>query len=326
MSRFLVNQQVSGYTKNDTIFEGIIKVRTDGKPVVTNGKSWCYLEDLKVVKPVGRLVEESIADSFSSVFKPIDFQNKIKSDRDEEKAIKAAIDIVKNTNKDAINQSDEDLESIAKDSFASLKTKSSIDSGDTTETKEQEKILDELSFDDPEEKDKAIADNTLTEDSLIDYFNKKRKAIGKIMKEAEIKAMKEFSYVDDDYGMTPENLVKAKDFINNEIDFAFDDISQKVAEDFNSSLDDAQNLVVDVMSDNSLKDSLVDYDITKKENEIESIIDDFYNEDPEEYGNMDNLLLYITERLEIPEHIVEKLLNECDGDSSEAICRLSEIM
>lgn len=326
MSRFLVNQQVSGYTKNDTIFEGIIKVRTDGKPVVTNGKSWCYLEDLKVVKPVGRLVEESIADSFSSVFKPIDFQNKIKNDRDEEKAIKAAIDIVKNTNKDAINQSDEDLESIAKDSFTSLKTKSSIDSGDTTETKEQEKILDELSFDDPEEKDKAIADNTLTEDSLIDYFNKKRKAIGKVMKEAEIKAMKEFSYVDDDYGMTPENLVKAKDFINNEIDFAFDDISQKVAEDFNSSLDDAQNLVVDVMSDNSLKDSLVDYDITKKENEIESIIDDFYNEDPEEYGNMDNLLLYITERLEIPEHIVEKLLNECDGDSSEAICRLSEIM
>ena len=80
------------------------------------------------------------------------------------------------------------------------------------------------------------------------------------------------------------------------------------------------------MSDNSLKDSLADYDITKKENEIESIIDDFYNEDPEEYGNMDNLLIYITERLNIPDNIVEKLLNECNGDSSEAICRLSEIM
>ena len=326
MSRFLVNQQVSGYTKNDTIFEGIIKVRTDGKQVVTDGKKWCYLEDLKIVKPVGRLVEESIADSFNSVFKPIDFKNKIKSDRDEEKAIKEAIDIVKNTNKDAVNQSDEDLESIAKDSFTSLKTKSNIDSGDTTETKEQEKILDELSFDDPEEKDKAIADNTLTEDSIIDYFNKKRKAIGKIMKEAETKAMEEFSYISDDYGMTPEDLARAKEFINSEIDFAFDDISQKVAEDFNSSLDDAQNLVVDVMSDNSLKDSLVDYDITKKENEIESIIDDFYNEDPEEYGNMDNLLIYITERLNIPDNIVEKLLNECNGDSSEAICRLSEIM
>ena len=50
------------------------------------------------------------------------------------------------------------------------------------------------------------------------------------------------------------------------------------------------------------------------------------NEDPEEYGNMDNLLIYITERLNIPENIVEKLLNECNGDSSEAICRLSEIM
>ena len=67
---------MSCYTKNDTIFEGIIKVRTDGKQVVTDGKKWCYLEDLKIVKPVGRLVEESIADSFNSVFKPIDFKNK----------------------------------------------------------------------------------------------------------------------------------------------------------------------------------------------------------------------------------------------------------
>lgn len=328
--KLLINQSVSAYTKDDKIIEGIVLRRKDGRKVVANSnKQWCFLEDLKKIKKTGRMIENSIADSFATVFKPIDFEHKVKSDKDQNDAIDAAISIVKSQNKDASSQTDEDLKNIATDTFNSLKSKSEVKAGNTTDTKEDEKKIEELSYENEEDRDEAIADNTLTENvftskELIEYFNDKRKKIASLMESTEKEAIEEMSYFDRDYGMTPENLEKAKDFISTELEEPFNEITKKVAEDFECSPDEAENLVVDTLSDTSYNDSTSYVDDI--DNEIEGIIDDFYSDENNEYGSMENLFGYVAERMELPDNLIKSLLKECNGDHSEAICRISEVL
>ena len=87
------------------------------------------------------LFESSISDSFDTTFGKLDFQNKVKDDNDKQDIIDAATKIVKDTNEEAKEYSDQELSDEAEKSFEDNKQKSAIENGTTTETKEaQEKI------------------------------------------------------------------------------------------------------------------------------------------------------------------------------------------
>ena len=87
------------------------------------------------------LFESSISDSFDTTFGKLDFQNKVKDDNDKQDIIDAATKIVRDTNEEAKEYSDQELSDEAEKSFEDNKQKSVIEKGTTTETKEaQEKI------------------------------------------------------------------------------------------------------------------------------------------------------------------------------------------
>lgn len=68
ISKFLVGQEVSGYTKKDKVFEGFVKKHPDGRKVVLNenGK-WMYLAELKKIKQVGRRLNEEYEEAINNI-------------------------------------------------------------------------------------------------------------------------------------------------------------------------------------------------------------------------------------------------------------------
>ena len=68
ISKFLVGQEVSGYTSKNHVFEGFVFKNKEGRKVVRNDEGkWLYLSELKKIKQVGRRLNEEYEEAITSV-------------------------------------------------------------------------------------------------------------------------------------------------------------------------------------------------------------------------------------------------------------------
>lgn len=68
ISKFLVGQEVSGYTAKDHVFEGFVFKNKEGRKVVRNDEGkWLYLSELKKIKQVGRRLNEEYEEAITNV-------------------------------------------------------------------------------------------------------------------------------------------------------------------------------------------------------------------------------------------------------------------
>lgn len=326
ISKFLVGQEVSGYTSKNHVFEGFVFKNKEGRKVVRNDEGkWLYLSELKKIKQVGRRLNEEYEEAITSVTgklsadklanKESEFENIAKdiataagvseSDsnrKDAEKfaheqlvGLKAEKDASISGNKAAMEKAKEDLKDIEKDPVeqAEESLKESMSVKITLEDWKRSGITPPEEF--VEENLQESKNQYDTNKKLFEDY-KKRKAMREAYNETE-----DFDYADD------MDLEVDDEFFDNE---EFDEEPNEDSEV--ESFDD------DLLDDDLLNDSeFDDYDDTVSD-EFEAELDS-YEEAGGDYTD-DYLLEALAKKFGGDAQLA---LKESKGDKMNAVLHLA---
>lgn len=186
----LIGQRVSVKLNNGKLAEGYIDRNKKGEKIVLTKSCWIPFSECKKIVAKGHLVEIGISNEFTSLFAPIDFK-KVKSDKDKEDLINSSIDVIKQSNKDASNQTDDELKTIAQDALDKVKSASEIEKGQTTATKVAQEKIKEYELEDEQERDNAIKNAVDLQEKVKQYKINKDKKIAEALEKQGIKMDKE---------------------------------------------------------------------------------------------------------------------------------------
>lgn len=323
---YLVGQHVVGKTFKGNLIEGVIVNRDGHKVVISNTKKFAMIEQLASIECKGRLIEDDLGTQFSSLFAPLDFKNKVKSEKDEADVIDSAKKIVRDSNEDAKRQSDEDLDKLAKNSLLKAKQQSKIEAGNSTESEEAKKVLDDMTIEDPDKKDAAIKANEMNEsvnnphikdsDDLVDItepdsveseyvknYRAYKKAQMEDVPEVDKKTLEEAAY---------ERLSKGQDLM---------EAIKEMTKEFNVKMDEVADIVIE-QSDKILEENVKNSKAEEYEKVIESLVDKYAETD--KYFDHDGLYKFICENMNIPANIVEKLNEE--KNVTQRILNISKVL
>lgn len=172
----LIGQRVSVTLKNGKKTEGYIDRNKAGEKIVLTETCWIPFKECEKITAKGRLIEIGISNDFTQLFAPIDFK-KVKNDKDKEDIINSSIEVIKQSNEDAKNQTDDELKTIAQNALDNVKTSDEIRKGETTETKEAQEKIKEFELEDQEERDNAIKNAAEIQEKVRLYKSEKDRLI-----------------------------------------------------------------------------------------------------------------------------------------------------
>lgn len=165
--KFLIGQNISAFTENNEIIEGVIAVK-NGKKIVLSNQGNFYLENLKSIKQIGKHLDEDINDSIVGLSNKIDWE-KLSKDPNKDKLIKTFADTVAQTT-DSSNK--DEVTKAATEEANSQIMQLAVKNGTNTATNELEKYMKDKE-DKVEEAENKIRTNMLKETEVdkkpLDY-------------------------------------------------------------------------------------------------------------------------------------------------------------
>jgi hypothetical protein len=193
MKNFYSGQRIQGLSKNGHSIKGIIKSNKQGNFVlIENTRQYIPLEKLQECTPVGRLIEEEILDAIDSIMQKIDAKKVVDASKKDDVS-KAIFDMTSAIVPETRDNEDKVLNTINKTLDIEAAKKEAA-KGNSTDTVEAEKLVNEFKKEDDNTADPTGIDNlpevssiqekTETNDPrLIEYFQRKRAAINKKLQE-----------------------------------------------------------------------------------------------------------------------------------------------
>ena len=265
ISKFLVGQEVSGYTSKNHVFEGFVFKNKEGRKVVRNDEGkWLYLSELKKIKQVGRRLNEEYEEAITSVTGKLSADKLANKESEFENIAK---DIATAAGVSESDSNRKDAEKFAHEQLVGLKAEkdASISGNKAAMEKAKEDLKD--SEKDPEE----FAEENLQESKnqydtnkklFEDY--KKRKAMREAYNETE-----DFDYADDmdlevddeffdneeldeepnedsEVESFDDDLLDDDDLLN---DSEFDDYDDTISDEFEAELDSYEDAGGDYTDD-----------------------------------------------------------------------------
>lgn len=184
ISKFLVGQEVSGYTTKDHIFEGFVFRNNEGKKVVRDedGK-WLYLSELKKIKQVGRRLNEEYEEAITNVTKKLS-ADKVASKESEFDSI--AKDIATAAGVSESDSNREDAEKFAHEQLVGLKAeKDASITGNKAAMEKAKEDLKDMEKDLEEQAEDALKESQFSKNKRLFEDFKRRKALREAFNETE---------------------------------------------------------------------------------------------------------------------------------------------
>ena len=263
LSKFLIGQSVSAYTKDNRVFEGNVLKNKEGKKVVIteNGK-WQLLENLKSIKQVGRRLNEENEQAIDTII------SKLSPDKVAEK--ESEFDQLAKTVSDAAGFSDsdenrKDIEKYAQQQLIGLKAqKDALVSGNqaamdkaSEELKDIEKTPEEIA------KEGQMKEAYKANRSRIAEYNKKKARRQKFGEDAmyDFKDDDFDTSIDDDSFYFDDGDIDFDGFEYSDNDFTYDASDDLYDDDFEATpIDDNDYSEIDTLVDTEFEDALDDYE------------------------------------------------------------------
>ena len=254
ISKFLVGQEVSGYTSKNHVFEGFVFKNKEGRKVVRNDEGkWLYLSELKKIKQVGRRLNEEYEEAITSVTGKLSADKLANKESEFENIAK---DIATAAGVSESDSNRKDAEKFAHEQLIGLKAeKDASVSGNKAAMEKAKEDLKDIEKDPGEQAEESLKESKNQYDTNKKLFEdyKKRKAMREAYNETE-----DFDYADD------MDLEVDDEFFDNE---EFDEEPNEDSEV--ESFDD------DLLDDDLLNDSeFDDYDDTVSD-EFEAELDSY---------------------------------------------------
>ena len=254
ISKFLVGQEVSGYTSKNHVFEGFVFKNKEGRKVVRNDEGkWLYLSELKKIKQVGRRLNEEYEEAITSVTGKLSADKLANKESEFENIAK---DIATAAGVSESDSNRKDAEKFAHEQLVGLKAeKDASISGNKAAMEKAKEDLKDIEKDPEEFAEENLQESKNQYDTNKKLFEdyKKRKAMREAYNETE-----DFDYADD------MDLEVDDEFFDNE---EFDEEPNEDSEV--ESFDD------DLLDDDLLNDSeFDDYDDTVSD-EFEAELDSY---------------------------------------------------
>lgn len=298
MNNLLVGQRVSVKLKDKKLFEGYIARQKNGNKVVVSNDKWVPFSECEKLVKKGRIVEDAIAQGFNTLFAPIDFK-KVQDDKSKEELIDSAVAVMKQQDKDAAKQTDEDLKALASNALENVKNKNELAKGETTETKIAQEKIKEFELEDENERDEAIKNSQSIQEAVRKYKENKDKAI-----EDRLKIITENNMAE---GSFEERFAKAHRVLESK-----DERPNKLFESFKKEADEA--------IETSLKESGY-YNI---EPEFEKFVESFQLQAGPSYS-LDALFEHVVACVKPSEELLESVKNIPNGaDRLVALCEATK--
>ena len=254
ISKFLVGQEVSGYTSKNHVFEGFVFKNKEGRKVVRNDEGkWLYLSELKKIKQVGRRLNEEYEEAITSATGKLSADKLANKESEFENIAK---DIATAAGVSESDSNRKDAEKFAHEQLIGLKAeKDASVSGNKAAMEKAKEDLKDIEKDPGEQAEESLKESKNQYDTNKKLFEdyKKRKAMREAYNETE-----DFDYADD------MDLEVDDEFFDNE---EFDEEPNEDSEV--ESFDD------DLLDDDLLNDSeFDDYDDTVSD-EFEAELDSY---------------------------------------------------
>ena len=297
ISKFLVGQEVSGYTSKNHVFEGFVFKNKEGRKVVRNDEGkWLYLSELKKIKQVGRRLNEEYEEAITSVTGKLSADKLANKESEFENIAK---DIATAAGVSESDSNRKDAEKFAHEQLVGLKAeKDASISGNKAAMEKAKEDLKDIEKDTGEQAEESLKESKNQYDTNKKLFEdyKKRKAMREAYNETE-----DFDYADD------MDLEVDDEFFDNE---EFDEEPNEDSEV--ESFDD------DLLDDDLLNDSeFDDYDDTVSD-EFEAELDS-YEEAGGDYTD-DYLLEVLAKKFGGDAQLA---LKESKGDKMNAVLHLA---
>lgn len=166
LSKFLIGQSVSAYTKDNRVFEGNIFKNREGKKIVLaeNGK-WQLLESLKTIKQVGRKLNEENEQAIDTVISKLSPEKVAEKEAEFEQLAKTVSDAAGFSENDENRQ---DIEKYAQEKLVGLKAEQ--DSKVAGNQEAMDKASEEL-------KDVEKTPEEMAQENLEEAFNVNKKRL-----------------------------------------------------------------------------------------------------------------------------------------------------
>lgn len=241
LSKFLIGQEVSGYTKTDRIFEGYVFKNKEGKKVVQNenGK-WLYLSELNNIKQVGRRLNEEYEEAITNVTSKLSAEKVASKESDFEKIAKDITTAAGISDSDSNRQ---DAEKFAHQQLVGLKSEKDAEVGgnQTAMEKAKEELKDIEKT--PEEQAKNLKENKMRHEEYKileeEFFGKKNR-----LKEGDLYFDNFDDFYEDDYDDYED--IGSEDFYYYEDDFIDDDQCDLTEEDCDDIMSTINNYEDDI--------------------------------------------------------------------------------
>ena len=265
ISKFLVGQEVSGYTSKNHVFEGFVFKNKEGRKVVRNDEGkWLYLSELKKIKQVGRRLNEEYEEAITSVTGKLSADKLANKESEFENIAK---DIATAAGVSESDSNRKDAEKFAHEQLVGLKAeKDASISGNKAAMEKAKEDLKDIEKDPEEFAEENLQESKNQYDTNKKLFEdyKKRKAMREAYNETE-----DFDYADDmdlevddeffdnekldeepnedsEVESFDDDLLDDDDLLN---DSEFDDYDNTVSDEFEAELDSYEDAGGDYTDD-----------------------------------------------------------------------------
>lgn len=315
-SKYMEGQEVSAYDKNDTVIDGIVRVK-EGKKYILDSKGRIHLmTEMKKIKQVGRKLNEEAEAAYSDALQK--FSNYYNDTFDTDKVEKAGDSVKEKIINQYADTSDDSAvktnkEAFVKDALNSMSAKAAeqrIENGNSTVDMEIEKLKKEQS-----------------DGELEESFFDNRRIQKAILREMEVEKTEDAGYVQPhyDYGIDSEHRDDAADACTMMImnGASRDEVIDDLQLDFEISKDEAARMHDDISID--IDDTYNPIDTISPlqqdlDDEVEQMYDEALNHVPDELCGKNALIEYLGNKFGVDS---EKALKE-SKDIGEAILNLVE--
>ena len=327
-SKYLNGQEISGYTKDNEIFEGVVYKNNEGIRVAvrnTDGK-WLKLTELSNIKETGKQLKEELENALSTfnTYYDSQFDNDAVKKGGDPVYEKIADTYIDSSDDRAVKDNKDEFKKAAVDSISAKVTNNEIKKGNTTASNELDKYKKDLA------KNPMAVENNPNESAKI------TESMDSKLSDDE----QNFdNMLDEDF---TQDVVSndsfdgaATEYVDNEIEEGSkskEEIIDDLQTQFNLSAEDAENMYKyfadhkdDLYDDNLMDDDLKDdkFDIENEvDTDFEAELNNFDDDGNAVYAD-ETLLERLNKKFNIGVD-TQQLLNEVDNSVPDAVLKLAE--
>lgn len=331
-SKYQEGQEISAYTKNDEIFEGYIKTRNNIKFVVNESGKARKLSDLKLVKRVGRILEDDYQTALTDYIKKEYDIELLQKDKDN--VVKPLWQAAKAGMEDTLGKvADEEGEGAVSTIIDTASMEEKVDNGEITGADALEKCM--KSEEDKEETGEAETEKLQQQESLNikgiapEKLFDNRLIQNHILKEITVQpaAGAEYLQPETDYGMGPDHREDAIEDCMDMIERgeSKEKIIDYLQTEFEIAKDEAENMYDDMSQDDLTweEDWALDEDTADEYDLYGVTYSDIDNEVDDEFEAELNTLDF--DDIGFGAAVVEHLAIKFGGDAKKALKESNDI-